>query len=81
MLLEQLVQKASQPPRYDWDAYYGWLFSQQVGREVSEPSFWLCKKCLTVNSAAPHSRYGKCRSCGLIHLPEDMYKTKTETVL
>ncbi len=27
MLLEQLAEKAGQPPEYERDAYYRWLFS------------------------------------------------------
>lgn len=78
MLLEQLVMKAAQPPEYDWDAYYSWLFSQQAGRDVTDCTFWLCKKCLSVNSVYLPARYGKCRSCGLIHLPEDLHATHTD---
>lgn len=79
MLLEQLVEKAAQPPEYDWDAYYSWLFSGLAGREVTDSSFWLCKKCLTVNIVYLPARYGKCRGCGLIHLPDDMHKTNKES--
>ncbi len=69
MLLEQLVEKAAQPPKYDWDAYYRWLFSTLAGREVSSFDFWQCPHCLTVNFFLPAQRYGKCRGCDLIHLP------------
>ncbi len=69
MLLEQLVENAKQPPEYDWEAYYRWYFSALAGREVSEVTFWFCKKCLTVNVLDLPARYGKCRCCGLIHLP------------
>jgi hypothetical protein len=69
MLLEQLAQKAAQPPEYDWDSYYSWYFSKLAGREVSDFTFWLCKKCLTVNLLFLPARYGKCRCCQLIHLP------------
>lgn len=72
MLLEQLVEKAAQPPEYDWDAYYRWLFSQQAGREVTDFRFWLCRHCHTVNVAYLPTRYGKCRGCALIHLPSDV---------
>ena len=72
MLLEQLVEKAAQPPEYDWDAYYRWLFSQQAGREVTDFRFWLCRHCHTVNVTYLPARYGKCRGCDLIHLPGDM---------
>ncbi|HTG82182.1 MAG TPA: hypothetical protein VL949_09590 [Geobacteraceae bacterium] len=71
MLLEQLVEKAGQRPEYDWDAYYCWLFSELAGREVTDFTFWHCKKCFTVNVAYLPARYGKCRGCGLIHLPSD----------
>lgn len=70
MLLERLVEKASQPPEYDWDSYYRWLFSRLAGREVTDSSFWLCRKCLSVNVVHLPARYGKCHCCGLIHLPE-----------
>jgi hypothetical protein len=70
MLLEQLVEKASQPPEYDWDSYYHWRFSQLAGREVADSNFWLCRKCLCVNVVHLPARYGKCHCCGLIHLPE-----------
>jgi hypothetical protein len=69
MLLEQLVEKAKQPPEYDWDSYYRWLFSRLAGREVSDFKYWLCNGCLTVNVLYLPARYGKCRSCQLIHLP------------
>ncbi|WP_298436888.1 hypothetical protein [Geobacter sp.] len=69
MLLEQLVEKAAQPPEYDWDAYYRWLFSTLAGHEVSRAGFWQCPHCLTVNLHLSPGRYGKCRGCGLIHLP------------
>ncbi len=79
MLLERLVEKAAQPPEYDWDTYYSWFFSQLAGREGTNFNFWLCKKCLSVNTFYLPARYGKCRSCGLIHLPEDMHKTETKS--
>ncbi len=69
MLLEQLVEKASQPPEYDWNAYYRWLFGELAGRDASGYEFWQCKGCLSVNIVIPPARYGKCRSCDLIHLP------------
>ena len=69
MLLEQLVAKAAEPPEFDWDAYYSWLFSRLAGREVSGYKFWQCKSCLSVNVLYLPARYGKCRSCELIHLP------------
>jgi hypothetical protein len=80
MLLEQLVEKAAQPPEYDWDSYYSWLFSGQAGRDVTDFNFWLCKKCLSVNVVYLPARYGKCRSCGLLHLPDDMHNTKKESI-
>ena len=69
MLLEQLVEKAGQAPEYDWDAYYRWHFSQLAGRDVSDFTFWQCKSCLAVNVLFLPARYGKCRSCELIHIP------------
>ena len=69
MLLEQLVEKAAQPPEYDWDAYYCWLFGRLTGREVTGYSFWQCKGCLSVNILFLPARYGTCRCCELIHLP------------
>jgi hypothetical protein len=72
MLLEQLVEKAGQPPEYDWDAYYRWLFSQLAGREVTGYSFWQCKQCLTVNVVYLPAKYGTCRGCELIHLPDEL---------
>jgi len=69
MLLEQLVEKSRQPPLYDWDAYYRWLFGELSGQEGGDFAFWLCSRCLTVNALVPPARYGKCRSCDLIHLP------------
>lgn len=69
MLLEQLVEKAAQPPKYDWDIYYRWLFSTIAGRDVSTVQFWHCPHCLTVNIHFSAQRYGKCRGCDLIHLP------------
>lgn len=71
MLLEQLVEKAKQPPEYDWDAYYRWLLGRVSGREVGEYRFWLCRQCLSVNIVFLPARYGKCRCCDLIHLPEE----------
>jgi len=72
MLLEQLVEKAAQPPEYDWDSYYRWLFSQHAGREVTDFKFWQCKKCLSVNVIYLPARYGKCSGCELIYLPGDV---------
>lgn len=69
MLLEQLVEKAAQPPEYDWVYYYRWLFSQLAGREVTDFTFWQCQQCLSVNVLYLPARHGKCRACGLIHLP------------
>ena len=69
MLLEQLMEKAAQPPEYDWDSYYNWLFSRLAGREVTSFNFWQCQRCLTVNVIFLPARYGKCRGCDLIHLP------------
>jgi hypothetical protein len=71
MLLEQLVEKAAQPPEYDWASYYGWFFSQLAGREATDIKFWQCTHCMTVNVVYLPSRYGKCRGCNLIHLPCD----------
>ena len=68
MLLEQLAEKAAQPPEYDWDAYYRWLFGQLDGREGTDHKFWLCPNCHTVNIVSIPARYGKCRGCELIHL-------------
>ena len=72
MLLEQLAEKAGQPPEYDWDAYYRWLFSELAGREVTGYGFWQCKQCLTANVAYLPVRYGTCRRCELIHLPDEL---------
>ncbi|MBJ6798803.1 hypothetical protein [Geomonas propionica] len=69
MLLEQLVEKAKEVPEYDWESYYAWRFSEVAGREVTDYSFWLCKRCLTTNLLLLPVRYGKCRCCDLIHLP------------
>ena len=69
MLLEQLVEKAGQPPEYDWDSYYRWLFSTLAGGEVAGLKFWLCQGCFTVNIDPFPARYGKCRGCGLILPP------------
>ena len=69
MLLEQLVEKAAQPPEYDWDAYYRWLFGQTDAGEGTDLRFWLCSHCHTVNVVSVPARYGKCRGCELIHLP------------
>ena len=69
MLLEQLVEKAAQPPEYDWDAYYCWLFSGLAGREVTDFKSWQCKNCLSVNIIHLPATYGKCRGCGVIYLP------------
>lgn len=77
MLLEQLVKKAEQAPEYDWDSYYRWQAGQLAGREVAGFNFWLCKKCLSVNTVYLPARYGKCQRCGLIHLPEDLNRSKT----
>lgn len=68
MLLEQLVEKAGQPPKYDWEYYYRWLFSQAAGREVTDFRVWQCLECLTTNILFLPARYGKCRQCGLLHL-------------
>ena len=69
MLLDQLVERAAREPEYDWNSYYAWFFGELSGREVDSFTFWNCKKCLTVNLLLLPARYGKCRSCGLIHLP------------
>jgi hypothetical protein len=69
MLLEQLAKKAGQPPEYDWDAYYRWLFSELAGREVNGYGFWQCEQCFTVNVAYLPARYGTCCGCKLTHLP------------
>ncbi len=69
MLLEQLVEKAAQPPQYDWDSYYRWLYSTLAGREVSDCRYWLCESCTTVNLLFLPTKYGKCRGCGLLYLP------------
>jgi len=69
MLLEQLVEQAQKVPEYAWESYYAWQFSEVTGREVTDFSFWLCKKCLTTNMLLRPAHYGKCRCCGLIHLP------------
>ncbi|HJV66640.1 MAG TPA: hypothetical protein VJ550_12955 [Geomonas sp.] len=71
MLLEQLIEKAKQEPEYDWDSYYRWQFSELAGREVTGSTFWVCQKCLTVNITFLPARYGKCRCCDLIHLPNE----------
>lgn len=69
MLLEQLVEKAKQPPEYDWESYYTWLFSQLAGREATDYKFWQCQKCLSVNIIYLPVHHGKCRGCGLLYLP------------
>jgi hypothetical protein len=69
VLLEQLVEKANQPPEYDWHSYYTWFFSTLAGREVTDFTFWQCTNCHTVNVLYLPARYGKCRGCELIHLP------------
>lgn len=68
MLLEQLVEKASQPPEYDWEGYYRWLFSSLAGREVTDFRFWQCESCFTVNLLYLPARHGECRGCKLIYL-------------
>lgn len=70
MLLEQLVEKSRQPPQYDWDGYYRWLFSRLAGREVAGYGFWQCRQCLTVNVVYFPTSYETCLSCKLIHLPD-----------
>jgi len=69
MLLEQLVERESRKPEYDWEAYYAWFFSELAGREVAGFKYWQCQKCLTINLIYLPARYGKCRLCTLIHLP------------
>lgn len=69
MLLEQLVEKAAQPPKYDWDSYYRWLYSTIAGREVADCRYWLCDSCMTVNLLFLPVKYGKCRNCQLLYLP------------
>jgi hypothetical protein len=69
MLLEKVIENAQQKPEFDWDSYYSWLFSKYAGREVTSMNFWECTSCLTVNILFLPARYGKCRGCGLIHLP------------
>jgi hypothetical protein len=69
MLLEELIEKANKKPEYDWEGYYSWYFTQEAGREVTGVNFWECKSCLTINLLYLPARYGKCRGCGLIHLP------------
>lgn len=70
MLLEQLAAKSQEPPEYDWESYYRWYFSKLHGRDGSDHRFWSCRKCLTVNLLSLPARYGKCRCCGLIYLPD-----------
>jgi hypothetical protein len=70
MLLEQLAEKAAQPPEFDWESYYRWFFSRLVGRDISGFTFWQCRQCLTINIAHLPAQYGKCRCCNLIYLPE-----------
>jgi len=69
VLLEQLMEKNGQPPEYDWNAYYRWLFSELAGREVVGYASWLCPQCFTVNIVYLPARYGTCRGCNLSHLP------------
>lgn len=69
MLLEQLVEKAAQPPKYDWESYYRWFFCSAGDRDVSDYRFWLCEECHTVNILLLPARYGKCRGCQMIYLP------------
>jgi hypothetical protein len=69
MLLEQLVEEAGRPPRYDWDCYYSWLFSELAGREVTAIKFWLCEHCHSVNVVYLPAKNAKCRGCELIYLP------------
>ena len=69
MLLDQLVERTSQKPEYDWESYYKWLFSEKAGREVTGFTSWACQKCLAINLLCLPARYGKCRCCELIHLP------------
>ncbi|BCG46062.1 hypothetical protein GEOBRER4_n0843 [Citrifermentans bremense] len=68
MLLEDLIEKSTQKPEYDWDGYYKWLFSEDAGQKVAGYTFWECKKCLTINLLYLPARYGKCRNCSLIHM-------------
>jgi hypothetical protein len=68
MLLEQLVEKGAQPPEYDWDSYYQWLFAEAAARDVSGFRFWQCNECLSVNVIFLPARYGKCRGCELIFI-------------
>ena len=69
MLLEQLVEKAAQPPKYDWDSYYRWFYSTLAGREVTDIRYWLCDSCMTVNLLLLPAKYGKCCNCQLLYLP------------
>ena len=69
MLLEQLVEKAAQPPEYDWNSYYSWLFTELAGREVTDFRFWQCESCLAVNVIYLPAKYGKCRGCDLLYMP------------
>lgn len=71
MLLEQLVEKSRQPPQYDWDGYYRWLFSKLAGREVTGYGFWQCARCLSINFIYLPARYGTCRGCKLTHLSSE----------
>lgn len=63
MLLEQLVQKAKEPPAIDWTAYLKW----QVQAQGGIPIVWVCE-CAQVNrERLPLKRYLKCSSCGMLH--------------
>lgn len=70
MLLEQVIEQSNKKPEYDWEGYYAWLFSQDAEREITGVKVWQCKKCLTTNLLYLPAKYGKCRCCSLIHLPE-----------
>jgi len=69
MLLEQLVKKAAQPAKYDWESYYRWFFCNLTDQEVTDFRVWLCEECQTVNILFLPARYGKCRGCQMIYLP------------
>ena len=69
MLLERLIDRAGKEPEFDWESYYEWLISTHAGRPVTGFAFWECKKCLTINLLYLPARYGKCRCCSLLHIP------------
>jgi len=72
MLLEELIEKGKEVPEYDWEGYYGWLYSELGEDSGAQLQFWVCKHCLSLNVLVLPARYAKCRECHVIHIGSHM---------